>query len=610
MPVSFGGEQYALSVARDITERRERERELKRSEARLRATVEAAFDCVIGMDGEGRIVEFNAAAERVFGHARADVLGRLVADVILPERRREAHNQWLRQYDATGHGTDGGPAGGDHGDPRRRHRISHRDRRERGGRARRKHLRRAPARHQRAARRRTGTPRTGRAAAPGAEDGGHRPAHRRPGARLQQHPHQRDRLPRHGAGAAAAQADPVLARQLGQARLAADRARDHVAQLLAFSRPQRGERRAARGGLGGSPGAATAASDATHLHRGRTQRAPDGRPAAGLADPVQLEQVLFNLCINARDAIRRPGHDQRGIGYSQRIGQRCASCGARLDSGRWVWVEVEDDGCGMPPDVLERMFEPFFTTKEVGRGTGMGLAMVHGIVHDHGGHIRSRIGARPGIGVPGAVAGRRRGAAKPGPPKRSGLPRRPAGAVARPGAVGRGRGHGGRLHAGPAVRLGAGGGAGARPARAAGGWPRPTNPFDLLLTDQTMPGMTGLALARQARGHRPGLPVLLYTGNAMASTRRNSRAAACATCCASPSPPSACVKRSRNCCRPGEWPRQPECATRKRPSGWRQPPAWDGFTAGIPGRDPASRAGGCARPAPRLRPSTSRTRCG
>jgi PAS domain S-box-containing protein len=90
IPVRYRGEPHVLTVVRDITERRQRERELQKSEARLRATVEAAFDCIIGMDGEGRIVEFNAAAERCFGHARAAVLGRLLAEVIIPERLRRA----------------------------------------------------------------------------------------------------------------------------------------------------------------------------------------------------------------------------------------------------------------------------------------------------------------------------------------------------------------------------------------------------------------------------------------------------------------------------------------------------------------------------------------
>ena len=71
IPVRYRGEPHVLTVVRDITERRQRERELQRSEARLRATVEAAFDCIIGMDGEGRIVEFNARRRALLRPRRA-----------------------------------------------------------------------------------------------------------------------------------------------------------------------------------------------------------------------------------------------------------------------------------------------------------------------------------------------------------------------------------------------------------------------------------------------------------------------------------------------------------------------------------------------------------
>ena len=288
----------------------------------------------------------------------------------------------------------------------------------------------------------------------------------------------------------------MLARQLGQARLAAERARDHVAQLLAFSRPQRGERRL----LAPAPLAQQAlqllrpdlpSSIAVDSATPRT----DGRCRRCVADPVQLEQVLFNLCINARDAIHGHGTIRVGIGYSARRRPHCASCSAPLDSGRWVWVEVADNGSGMPRDVMERMFEPFFTTKEVGRGTGMGLAMVHGIVHDHGGHVR--VDSAPGEGsvfrvlLPAAAQERQPAAVhRPAAP----AARR---AASRPGAAGGRRGHGQRLHGEPADRLGAGGGAGARPARRSPA-PGRARRIDLLLTDQTMPGMTGLALSRHA----------------------------------------------------------------------------------------------------------------
>jgi PAS domain S-box-containing protein len=105
MPFVQQGQPHALAVVRDISERRRRERELQRSEARLRATVEAAFDCVISMDSDGRIIQFNAAAERVFGHRREDVLGRLLAEVILPERHRDAHLRGMRNFRAGAKGT-------------------------------------------------------------------------------------------------------------------------------------------------------------------------------------------------------------------------------------------------------------------------------------------------------------------------------------------------------------------------------------------------------------------------------------------------------------------------------------------------------------------------
>ncbi|MCM2251590.1 MAG: PAS domain S-box protein, partial [Ramlibacter sp.] len=108
MPFLQRGQARALAVVRDISERRRREREAQRSEARLRATVEAAFDAVVGMDDAGLIVEFNAAAERVFGHRREDVLGRALAQLLLPERRQEAYQREMERLRANA----SGPAAG------------------------------------------------------------------------------------------------------------------------------------------------------------------------------------------------------------------------------------------------------------------------------------------------------------------------------------------------------------------------------------------------------------------------------------------------------------------------------------------------------------------
>jgi CheY-like chemotaxis protein len=228
---------------------------------------------------------------------------------------------------------------------------------------------------------------------------------------------------------------------------------------------------------------------------------------------VQFEQVLLNLCINARDAIGDSGTIRLGIAHAHAAGS-CASCGALLEPGRWVAFEVADDGRGMTQEVVDRMFEPFFTTKEVGRGTGMGLAMVHGIVHDHGGHVQ--VTTAPGRGSSFRIL--LPAAADEGVRAPSGATPAAAGSAAPPL-----RGRVLLVEDEPIVSgfmedlmrsWGLEVVLESDPLAAARRLATTGECFALLLTDQTMPGMTGLALARHARAHRPGLPVLLYTGNA------------------------------------------------------------------------------------------------
>ncbi len=107
-------------------------------------------------------------------------------------------------------------------------------------------------------------------------------------------------------------------------------------------------------------------------------------------DPVQIEQVLLNLVINARDAMstRKPGTENSKITISTRLMQLDETFQFDgLASGKYLEVSVADTGCGIPEEIRDRIFEPFFTTKERGKGTGMGLAMVYGIVQNHGGAV-------------------------------------------------------------------------------------------------------------------------------------------------------------------------------------------------------------------------------
>jgi two-component system, NtrC family, sensor kinase len=93
------------------------------------------------------------------------------------------------------------------------------------------------------------------------------------------------------------------------------------------------------------------------------------------ASPVQINQVFLNLLVNAMQAIESTHRDDGRIV----VETRC--------NGKEVILEVKDNGCGIPADVLPQIFDPFFTTKSVGDGTGLGLSITHGIVQDHGGRM-------------------------------------------------------------------------------------------------------------------------------------------------------------------------------------------------------------------------------
>jgi len=104
------------------------------------------------------------------------------------------------------------------------------------------------------------------------------------------------------------------------------------------------------------------------------------------ADPGQLEQVMMNLGVNARDVM-----PEGGVLYFKTeevsFDEKYCSANPRFKTGDYVLLSVSDTGCGMTEDVLQHIFEPFFTTKKKGKGTGLGLSMVYGIIKEHGGNI-------------------------------------------------------------------------------------------------------------------------------------------------------------------------------------------------------------------------------
>jgi len=185
----------------------------------------------------------------------------------------------------------------------------------------------------------------------------------------------------------------------------------------------------------------------------------------------------------------------------------CTACRQRF-AGRFVEFSVRDSGPGIPAAVVDRMFEPFFSTKDVGKGSGMGLSMVHGIVHEHGGHLvvesESGRGAVFRVLLP-AASGRTVDAAKPAAPK--GKPKL-SGSVLVVDDEDMILEFMGDLLGGWGLEVTLK----ASSVEAKHAFAAEPQRYDLVITDYTMPRVTGLELARQIHGIRPGTPVILYTG--------------------------------------------------------------------------------------------------
>ncbi|MBM2812241.1 MAG: hypothetical protein HW416_3000, partial [Chloroflexi bacterium] len=237
------------------------------------------------------------------------------------------------------------------------------------------------------------------------------------------------------------------------------------------------------------------------------------RPASDLgsvqADPGQIEQVIVNLVVNARDAMPDGGQltiETTNVELDAWLGH----VGMAVPAGSYVRLLLRDTGTGMDPETLARIFEPFFTTKEPGKGTGLGLASVYGIVTQSGGHVR--VESKPGVGTVFEIYLPRVDATVRSAGRRDATAAVPRGSEtvllvedepmvrSLVSAV---------LHALGYVVLEASGGYQALTLLASHG-----RPIDLLVTDIVMPQMDGREVARHVTERYPATKVLYLSGYA------------------------------------------------------------------------------------------------
>jgi len=375
-PLEFQHRDAVLVVVRDITESKRAEAALQQSEEVARGVLDAALDAYIRMDGEGRITEWNAMAEAVFGWSRVEAIGRTVAETIIPPEHREAHRRGLARFLETGEAI-----------------IVNR-------------------RLEMQALHRRGTEfpveltvlavdtDSGRVFSAFARD-------LRDRKQAEEQLRQAQKMEAVGqltggvahdfnnlltviignleiaaglASWASELADPV-----DRALSAADSGAALTHRLLAFSRQQ-----ALQPEDTDLNQVATGMTDLLRRTLGEQIEIDIGLSEdlwPALADKSQVESALLNFAINARDAMPDGGRLAIETANTQ-LDADYAARNAEVAPGDYVVLAVSDTGSGMAPDVVERAFEPFFTTKEIGKGSGLGLSMIYGFAKQSGGHLK------------------------------------------------------------------------------------------------------------------------------------------------------------------------------------------------------------------------------
>jgi len=318
-------------------------------------------------------------------------------------------------------------------------------------------------------------------------------------------------------GLAMAEKNPEKRRHyLEELQKGAERARGLVTQILAFSRKAEQQKHPLQVSL--------IIKETLKMLRASIPATIDIRQditstAMVLADPTQIHQVIMNLCTNAYHAMRETGGTLAVSLKEVKIGAEEYGY-ADLAPGNYLKLEVSDTGCGIDPKIQEKIFEPYFTTKKPGEGTGLGLAMVHGIVKSHHGHITvySETGKGTSFHVYLPLTEE----------KVAELPAKEN--IADPAGKGERilfvddeaqicafadilfSGHGYQVTTF------------ANGVQALEEFRNHPDQYDIVITDMTMPHMTGAELAQTILGMRPDIPVILCTGQSELINRKKALA--------------------------------------------------------------------------------------
>ena len=509
--MNAAGEITGVStVTRDLNEQ-------QRSEARFMSLLDAAPDAMVCVERDGRIVLVNAAAERLFGYRRDELIG-LRIEVLVPDEARTRHPGHRERYVAEPQPRPMGSAG-----------MELAGRRRNGS--------TFPAEISLSAIETdegtliTAAVRdvTERLAVQAEQERLRTQVERE---RLERQLHQSQRLESLGqlAGGVAHDFNNLLGVISGYSAFVADEARSHPAgdgwqgvrddieqvqhaaeraarlthQLLAFARREVVQPRVLN--LNDVVVNVLQLLQRTlgeHIEI-ITQLAPALESV--LADPAQAEQVIVNLALNARDAM--PGGGRLTLETSNtEVDEAYAASRSNLDPGKYVTLRVSDNGTGMTPDVVDRAFEPFFTTKPKGEGTGLGLATIYGTIVQAGGNVR--IYSEPGLGTTVTVllpvTGERSGLAVAGPEEAAGGGGERVLVVEDEPAM---REVTRRILATNGYKVTAAASGEEAIAAVTGS----ADPLDVLVTDVVMPGMQGREVAERITGMQPGIAVLFMSG--------------------------------------------------------------------------------------------------